>query len=145
MIQVHVQHRFLRERPLDLVFLESDEERPLGRRPGQVGRIPAAVLQVKILVLLKPKQDHGLPLTRGGVPAKEKGVFALQFGELARVGRHHADRIAKRGPEIGGHAQIAVGDVVEHFVTRHGVLPTPSGPLNGCRCQGSGTPTRQNL
>jgi len=114
-----VQDRLPGELAIDAVFLEPDQERPFGRSTGQVGRVPAALLQVQVLVLLEPQQGHRLPFPAGGVPAQEDRVFALQFGVLARVGRHHAYRVAEFGPEPGRYPQLPVGDVVEHFVTRH--------------------------
>ncbi|MNT30011.1 hypothetical protein D3C72_1657810 [compost metagenome] len=128
MVQVHVQHRFPGERAIDALLLESDEEGALGCRPWQVGGIPATVLQEQVLVLLEPQQGHRLPVTGGGVLAKKEGIFALQLGKRAGVGRHHAHRIAKLGPEAGGHPEVAVGDVVEHFVTRHGVVQSHQQP-----------------
>jgi hypothetical protein len=128
MIKIHVQHRFLAERAIDVAVLEADQERPFCCGPGQVGGIPVPVLQEQILMLLEPEQRYRLPGAAVGIATQEDGIFPLQFGELARIGRQHAHRVAEFGPEAGGHAQVVVGDVVEHFVSRHGVVPSQQEP-----------------
>ncbi|MNC32747.1 hypothetical protein D3C75_811140 [compost metagenome] len=144
MIQIHVQHRFPGKRTIDVAFLEADQEWPFRRGTGQVGGVPATVLQEQVLVLFEPQQGHRLPAARGGVPAQEDGIFPLQFGELARIGRHHAHRVAELGAEAGGHTQVPMGNVVEHFVTRHGVVQSVSS-LERVPLPWQRHPTVQNL
>ena len=86
-VQVDVDDRFVAQLAVDALLLETDQERPLGDRTGQVGGVPAPVLQEQVLVALETQQRHRLPLSALAVLAEEDRVLALQLGELGREGR----------------------------------------------------------
>jgi hypothetical protein len=119
MFQVNVDHRLPAQFVVDALFLEADQERPLGDSAWQVRGVPAVVLQEQVFVLLEPQQRHRLPFAAVAVLAEKDRVFPLQLGVFARERQHHADVVGEFAAEAHDHAQVLVGHVVEQFVSGH--------------------------
>ncbi len=121
-----MDHRLLHQGPVDVLLLETDQERSLGNDARQVAGIPAPVLQKQVFILCEAQQRHRPVTTPGRILAEEQRVLALQLGIFGHEGRHNAHRIAEFRTKAQDHAQVVMRHVVEHCVSRHLKLQQPS-------------------
>ena len=92
--------------------LDVDAERP-------VARVPASVLEVKVLARLEPEQRQRGERVALGAKPEQDDIFALHLPELGGYDERRHHRVAELGPAGRSDAQIAVRFGGEDGVAGH--------------------------